>query len=305
MGKIFDGKRILVLGASSYIGVSFQEYLKKYAKDRLSADSVSLRGDDWKHTDWSVYDSIINVTGRAHADTGTLTPEEKREYYEVNCRLACRAAKKAIADGAGQYIYFSSIIVYGDSSDSRKPVVITRQTKPAPTSFYGDSKWKAEEGLRKLFAGRPARLAILRPPMVYGPGCRGNYRTLEKLAVKLPVFPDYPNRRSMLYIENLCEFLCLLVENQDEGLFFPQNREYVSTSGLVRLIARARGQKIVCTKLLNPAVAAAGVLPGKYGSLVRKAFGSLVYEKGMSVYRGGEYRKYSLEESVAGCSGGR
>ena len=144
MGKIFDGKRILVLGASSYIGVSFQEYLKKYAKDRLSADSVSLRGDDWKHTDWSVYDSIINVTGRAHADTGTLTPEEKREYYEVNCRLACRAAKKAIADGAGQYIYFSSIIVYGDSSDSRKPVVITRQTKPAPTSFYGDSKWKAE-----------------------------------------------------------------------------------------------------------------------------------------------------------------
>ena len=145
-------KKILILGANSYIGTSFHNYLTTKYPGQYQADIVSLRGDAWKAIDWSGYDSVMNVTGKAHADISSLTEEQKQEYYAINCDLAVEAAKKVIADGAAQYVYFSSIIVYGDSSNSRKPVRITADTKPAPSNFYGDSKWQAEQKLQGLFA---------------------------------------------------------------------------------------------------------------------------------------------------------
>ena len=117
-------KKILILGANSYIGTSFHNYLTTKYHGQYQTDIVSLRGTDWKNRDWSGYDSVLNVTGKAHADISSLTEEQKKEYYAVNCDLAVEAARKAIADGVAQYIYFSSIIVYGDSSNSRKPVRI-------------------------------------------------------------------------------------------------------------------------------------------------------------------------------------
>ena len=207
-------KKILILGANSYIGTSFRKYLTTEYPEQYIVDTVSLRGDAWRRMDWSGYESILNVTGKAHADISSLTEEQKQEYYAVNCDLAREAAEKAIADGAKQYIYLSSIIVYGDSSNSKKPVHITAKTKPAPSNFYGDSKWQAEQKLQELFAQKQTadtRLAILRLPMIYGPGCKGNYRTLQKMAQKLPLFPTYHNERSVLQIEHLAEYLsCLL-----------------------------------------------------------------------------------------------
>ena len=120
-------KKILILGANSYIGTSFHNYLTTKYPGQYQTDIVSLRGTDWKNRDWAGYDSVLNVTGKAHADISSLTEEQKKEYYAVNCDLAVEAARKAIADGVTQYIYFSSIIVYGDSSNSRKPVRITAE----------------------------------------------------------------------------------------------------------------------------------------------------------------------------------
>ena len=194
-------KKILILGANSYIGTSFRKYLTTEYPEQYIVDTGSLRGDAWRRMDWSGYESILNVTGKAHADISSLTEEQKQEYYAVNCDLAREAAEKAIADGAKQYIYLSSIIVYGDSSNSKKPVHITAKTNPAPSNFYGDSKWQAEQKLQELFAQKQTadtRLAILRLPMIYGPGCKGNYRTLQKMAQKLPLFPTYHNERSVL-----------------------------------------------------------------------------------------------------------
>ncbi len=293
-------KRVLILGVNSYIGTSFDAYVKRCQRGQFCVDCVSLHGSDWRNMDWSVYDSVINVTGKAHADLHRLGETEKREYYEINCGLACRTAKKAISDGAGQYIYPSSIIVYGDSSNRQEARVISLDSQPAPSNFYGDSKWKAEQGLQKIFSKRKSRtrLAVLRLPMIYGSGCKGNYQTLARLAKKIFVFPDYKNRRSMLYIENLCELICLLIENNEEGLFFPQDEKYVSTSRMVQLIAEEHGRRITCVSGLNPVIDAAKRFPGRIGGIVKKAFGSLTYEKGMSVYPNGEYRKYTLEESI-------
>ena len=98
-------KKILILGANSYIGTSFEKYISANYPGKYEIRRTSLRGTAWQQEDWSSYDSILNVTGKAHADIASLTEEQKREYYTVNCDLAVEAAKKAIAAGAGQYIY--------------------------------------------------------------------------------------------------------------------------------------------------------------------------------------------------------
>ena len=103
-------KKVLILGANSYIGNSFQKYIGENYNDQYEVHKVSLRGEAWKEDDWSGYDSILNVTGKAHADIGILTEEQKQEYYAVNCDLACEAAQKAVKDGVGQYIYLSSAV---------------------------------------------------------------------------------------------------------------------------------------------------------------------------------------------------
>lgn len=292
-------KKILILGANSYIGTSFENYIKGNYPEGYEIRRTSLRGTAWQQEDWSGYDSILNVTGKAHADIATLTEEQKQEYYTVNCDLAVEAAKKAIADGAGQYIYFSSIIVYGDSSNSRKPVRITADTRPQPSNFYGDSKWQAEQKLQEVFAAEAGRtvLAIVRPPMIYGPGSKGNYRMLKKLAEKLPVFPTFRNERSMLYIGNLAEFLRILAEESREGTFLPQNAEYVCTADMVYEIARAEGKKILRWGWLNPLVGLAFFLPGKIGKMAKKAFGSMTIDRELSLAVPG-YQRYDLKESV-------
>lgn len=273
-------KKILILGANSYIGTSFENYIKENYPEEYEIRRTSLRGTAWQQEDWSGYDSILNVTGKAHADITTLTEEQKQEYYTVNCDLAVEAAKKAIADGAGQYIYLSSIIVYGDSSNSRKPVRITADTRPNPSNFYGDSKWQAEQRLQEVFAAKKdTRLAILRLPMIYGKGCKGNYKTLIKLAEKLPIFPTFPNERSVLRIEHLAEYLRILSEEDGEGLFWPQDEEYRSTPDMVFELAQIAGRHITPAAWLNPFVRLAFYFPGKPGKLARKAFGTLTIER--------------------------
>ena len=87
-------------------------------------------------------------------------------------------------------------------------------------------------------------MAVLRPPMIYGKGCRGNYQSLRRLILKTPMFPRCGNQRSMLYVGNLCLFMGRLLESGQGGFVFPQNREYVSTDGLAREIAKANGKKL-------------------------------------------------------------
>lgn len=184
----------------------------------------------------------------------------------------------------------SSIIVYGDSSINQR--VIDNNTVPTPSNFYGNSKLQAEEGIKPL-ENDTFKVAILRPPMIYGSGSKGNYPKLAKLAQKLPVFPDIDNQRSMLHIDNLCEFIRLMIDNEERGLFFPQNSEYVKTSEMVRLIAEAHGKNIRLTRMFDPILRSIGMKV----DLVNKVFGNLVYEKSMSTYKE-NYRIRDLKESI-------
>lgn len=291
-------KRILITGAGSYIGTNVENYLNRYnaaqGKEHYVVDTLSQLEESWRNVSFASYDSIFHVTGIAHADTSKVSEETKALYYRVNCDLAVETAEKAAREGVKQFIYMSSIIVYGESAPVGKTRRITSATEPSPANFYGDSKLQAELGLAKV---EGIKIAILRPPFIYGKGSKGNYPLMSKLARKLPFFPTIQNERSMLYVGNLCEFVRVLMEQEREGLFFPQNREYASTSHMVRQIAAVHDKKILGLGVLNPFVSLLSKVPGKIGRIVNKAFGSLCYERGMSDI-GEEYQVYSLEESI-------
>lgn len=284
-------KRILITGADSYIGTSFEKYLEKWP-ETYRVDTVDMIDGSWREKDFTGYDAVFHVAGLAHADVGHVTDEVKAQYYAVNTDLTIETARKAKADGAKQFIFMSSAIVYGDSAPIGQSKMITRETPVNPANFYGDSKVKAEEGILPL-NDAAFSVCVLRPPMIYGPGSKGNYPVLAKMARKLPIFPKVNNQRSMLYIENLCEFVRLMIENRENGIFWPQNAEYTNTSELVQLIANAHGKKMRliggCTWALK--------LISRVTGLVNKAFGSLSYEMSMSDYSA-DYQGINLKASI-------
>ncbi len=280
-------KNILITGANSYIGTSFEKYINNYNLQHSDLepyviDTLDMKSSNWKNFDFSKYDSVFHVAGIAHADTGNVTEERKQLYYKVNRDLAEETAKKANEAGVKQFIYMSSIIVYGESK-SEVDFIIDDKTEPKPANFYGDSKLQAEQRLNTL-RDEFFKVVILRPPMIYGPGCKGNYQLLSKIARYFPVFPNYKNNRSMLFIDNLCEFVRLIIDNKDSGVFFPQNSAYVQTSEMVKLIAEVHNKKIIFTKIFNPVIKLLMRIGGKPGKLCSKAFGNMTYAYSLSQY---------------------
>lgn len=269
-------KKILITGANSYIGTSFENYMNKY-KD-YSIDTLDMLNSQWKEYDFSSYDVVFHVAGIAHADVGHVSEEVKQKYYRVNTDLTFQTALKAKKDGVKQFIYMSSMIVYGESAPLNQIKKVTKDTKPNPANFYGDSKLQADIQLDSLNDDN-FKVCILRPPMIYGPNSKGNYQLLSKLARKLPIFPNINNQRSMLYVGNLCVFIKECIDELKTGIYFPQNEEYISTTQMVKLIAETNGKNIYTTKLLNPFVYLASKIPGKIGGMCNKAFGNMTYEK--------------------------
>lgn len=275
-------KRILITGANSYIGTSFEKWMQQFG-DNYQIDTVDMHGDQWKEKDFSQYDSVFHVAGIAHADVSKVSEETKQLYYKVNCDLAVETAekyKKDLNGKNGQFIYMSSIIIYGEETNINRKRIITAHTEPNPSNFYGDSKWQAEKKL-KMLKDKNLKIVFVRPPMIYGPNSRGNYQQLVKIAKRIPVFPNVKNERSMLNIFRLCEFIKNRVDNSDAGIFFPQDDQYVRTSYMVRDLALEHGKKIYLFSWLNWLIYLMGYFPGKVGKIVNKAFGNLVYEKGL------------------------
>lgn len=276
-------KRVLITGANSYIGTSFEKYAQNNYSSELSIETIDMIDGNWRNADFSRHDIVYHVAGIAHADVGKVNEELKTKYYAINTDLAIETAKKAKAEGVKQFVFMSSAIVYGDSAPYGQVKRITKDTEPSPANFYGDSKWQADKGVREL-SDDNFIVTVLRPPMIYGKASKGNYPTLAKMAKHLPIFPDVQNERSMLYIENLCEFLAQVMIRAEGGIFWPQNSEYVSTSGMVKMIANVCGNKVVMSRKFNWLVSIVSMAPGKIGGLANKAFGSMSYDQSMSRY---------------------
>lgn len=258
-------KKVLITGKDSYIGIHFRDYLKKY-QNEYSVEELDVRNESWKEHDFSKYDVVFHVAGIAHQKE---TKENANLYYKVNRDLAVEIAKKSKENNIKQFIFMSSMSVYGFNHYKQS---INKDTKASPKTNYGKSKLEAENLILKLKDDH-FQIAILRPPMVYGEGCKGNYQQLHSFALKSKIFPDYSNKRSMIYIGNLCEFLKNIIDFNKNGMFLPQNSEYICTSEFVKKISEINGKNIKLIKLFNPFIK---LLPI---TIFDKVFGNLVYEK--------------------------
>ena len=240
--------KILITGAGSYVGESVRRYILSTSSD-FEIDAVDTMNDAWKKADFSKYDVVYHVAGIAHVNAD---PKMEPLYYKVNRDLTIDVARAAKTAGVKQFIFMSSQIVFHESQ-SLKTEVLTALTKENPNGFYGDSKLQAEKGLHELEC-ETFKVCILRPPMIYGPNSKGNFPRLVKLAQKTPLFPAWHNQRSMLYIDNLAEFVKQAILRGLGGTFYPQNRELADTVEIIRFFAKANGHKIWITRFLNPFV---------------------------------------------------
>lgn len=282
-------KKILITGANSYIGTSFENWVSKWS-DKYRMDSIEVKTDEWREKSFQGYDVVFHVAAIVHVKENDID-----KYFKVNRDLALEIAKKAKQEGVEQFIFLSTMGVYGTETGH-----ITKDTEPRPKTPYAKSKYEAEKLLNEL-NDDSFKVAVLRPPIVYGKDCRGNYPRLASMALKLPFFPDIKNERSMIFIDNLSEFIRLIIDYEVDGLFFPQNKDYVNTTELVVAIAKAHGKALKATSLFN-----FGVNLGlNLSETFRKVFGSFVYDKGMP---GGpdtevnsirfDYETCSFEESI-------
>lgn len=274
-------KNILVVGAHSYIGKSFGDFLKQYPQE-YEVTAIAARGLKPEPKIFQDIDAVFCVAGIAHVKENV---KNRHLYFDVNRDFVVEVAKAAKMAGVKQFILLSSMSVYGLTVGR-----IEKGAKENPISAYGESKLQADEQIKRL-EDNQFIFTCLRPPMVYGRNCAGNYQRLRRFALMSPIFPDYANQRSMIYIGNLCEFVKDCIEKESGGLFFPQNAQYVNTSEMVALIAECHEKKICLTKAFN------WVIKQAPADVVKKAFGNLIYEPVDTIGKYGFERSIQLTEA--------
>jgi UDP-glucose 4-epimerase len=198
-------------------------------------------------------------------------------YRRVNVDLTAQIARKARSQGVRQFVFLSSMAVYGaEKSLSAQKSVIAADAAPAPTTMYGRSKHLAEQALGEM-ESEGFRVAIVRPPNVYGPGCRGSYiSTYAAIVSKLPAIPKaFPSvRQSVLYIDNLSRFIYLLICRQERGIYTPQDDISVSAVTLMEAIRDGLGLTRKTSAFLGAFVYLLAACP-----LVRKGYGGISYRR--------------------------
>lgn len=278
-------KKILIIGKGSYIGESLYKWMTKYG-NKYEICVVSSLNYEWKLSNFYEYDVVVDFAGIAHISN--ITNDMEKLFYSVNRDLTIEIAEYSKKLGIKHFIYFSSMNVYGDFCDGVNDI-----NDVNPTSFYGKSKLCGDEGVRKL-ADENFVVTVIRPPFVYGSGCKGNYNLLSNISKKLPVFPTYRNKKSMIYIDNLCEFIRLIIDNRQKGIFIPQNKELVSTSDIVKEISSVNGKKVFLVEVFNPLIKPLINISG----LFKKAFSNDYFDIQASNYFDWEYCVVDFKTSI-------
>lgn len=286
-------KKILITGKGSYIGTSFEKWLSVWP-EKYQVESIDMKSEKWREAKFTEYDVILHVAGIAHVSTNS---KMESLYYSVNRDLAIETAKKAKAENVKQFIFMSSIIIYGDDARIGETKIITKDTIPNPSNFYGRSKLEADECIQGM-ADHKFKAVIIRTPMVYGPGCKGNFPKLQKLAEYFCVFPNIENQRSMIYIDNLCTLFQNIIDTEATGVFFPQNEDYVATKDIIKEFRLLDGKRTCFIKVFNPLFE----LFSRRFSFINKVFGNKVYDNLLSASScGNKYNQVGFSESIKRC----
>ncbi len=261
-------KNILITGANSYIGTSVEKWLLK-EPNKYHIETLDMKDENWKSFDFSKFDVVFHVAGIAHVSNDKKLDDL---YYKVNRDLAIETALKAKDSKVKQFIFMSSMIIYGKDNKIGDFRAVDKENYK-PTSAYGKSKLEADLRIQEL-NDDSFKISIIRTPVVYGPGAKGNFPRLQKLALKLPIMPEIDNKRSMIYIDNLVNFIKLLIDQEQQGVFYPQNSEYVSTYEVMRLTRIMNNKKVRSTKIFNWLIKLGAI----FIPTINKVYGNKYYE---------------------------
>lgn len=279
--------KILIVGKDSYIGNHIDRWLSECG---CNVSQLDVLTDEWETYNYSGYDSIVHVAGIVHR------PEcnDWELYKRVNTDMPTAIAQKAKSCGVRQYIYISTMGVYGVNK-KLTPNIINANTPLMPDDMYSRSKLMAEEGLMKL-QDDSFNVVCVRPPSVYGKDCRGGYISGFASIVKLlPVIPlAYEDvKQSFIYIDNLSELVRQAIVNNLHGVYCPQDEKSVNANTLMKAIAEGMGKKRWISRILGWGVRLMSFLP-----LVQKAYGGVEYSKSLSDIEGIDYVVVPFEEGI-------
>ena len=230
--------KVLLTGASGFLGSYF---INKYSS-KYKIETFSFLNDNFKNLDLSDIDTVIHLSALVHQMGGAT----KEEYEKVNVNQTIELAKKAKRSGVKHFIFMSTIKVYGEETN----IAYTEKSICNPEDEYGRSKLKAENELQKLEDDNFI-VSIIRTPIVYGYGVKANIKNLISLVNKVPILPfaNIQNRRSMVYIGNLCHLIDVIISKKKRGIFLASDNEAISTTRFIELIAKALNKKIYLIKV--------------------------------------------------------
>jgi UDP-glucose 4-epimerase len=260
-------RRVLVTGASGFVGSALVPLLRKLGVEVLIPSRAEL-GQVGPDTDWSAWlegvDAVVHLANRAHKMRETsLDPWE--EYRRVNVGGTLRLATEAKRLKVRNFVYLSSIKVMGEATLPGIPFTDASPTQPVDP--YGVSKLEAEERLRELVRDGQIQVRVLRPPLVFGPGVKANFRSLIRAVDRgLPLpFGGINNRRNLIGLGNLCDAICACLRDQRGGFesYLVCDEPGFSTPDLVREIALALGKPAPLVRVWPGLLRIAGALVGK------------------------------------------
>lgn len=275
--------KVLIYGKNSYIGSHIMFWLQeKHGHEVINVDAKEITPEQIDYSDVNV---VIDVAGIAHIK---ITPEMEDLFYSVNRDLAIRLCEASKKNGVKQFIYFSSMNVYGDTANN-----ITSIKQEAPDNFYGDSKLQADKAIHKM-SDESFKVVSVRPPVVYGNGCKGNFSLLLKIAKYTPIFPKKKNIKSMIYIDHLCEFIAQVIKDNANGIFHPQNVEYTSTVETICAIRKEMGKSTMLIGGFSWLIKFAS----KFSRKIKMAFADDYCNLELSKYNDNQYCLYDFQETI-------
>lgn len=230
--------KFFITGASGFIG----SYFINAYQDKYSIQTFSFLHDEIESLHVKGVDAVLHLSALVHQMDGA----SDEEYERVNVAQTLHLAQKAKASGVKQFVFMSTVKVYGEESDE----VYTEHSTCKPQDAYGRSKHRAEEELLKL-EDENFSISIIRTPIVYGAGVKANIQSLTRLIQKIPILPfgGIRNKRSFVYVGNLCYLVNEVLLQQKSGIFLCADDAPLSTTRLCELIAQGLGKKVWLVKL--------------------------------------------------------
>ena len=283
--------KLLITGSNGFVGSYF---INKY-KDKYEIKSFSFLHDAPKGISSGHFEALhvkdVDVVFHLSALVHQMGGASASEYERVNVTQTLELAKKAKESGVKHFVFMSTVKVYGEETKSK----YSENSVCNPEDEYGKSKLKAEIELQKL-ENENFKVSIIRTPIVYGYGVKANIKNLVNLINKVPLLPfgGIDNKRSMVYIGNLCHLVDVVIEQEKAGIFLASDDEPLSTSRLIELIAKSLDKKIYLIKIPFFETLLKLVKP----SFHKRLYGSLEVDNTLTKEKLNLKNRYSVEDGI-------